>query len=158
MFAITPNTLSAFLNSISKYIVLLMILLLGFSAILITLLENDYYQGVSFKIMFIHVPAAWLSLLIFSTMGISSIIGLVYCIYYLQSNFPYWPDNEHNRSCNRIHLGKSYLGYLLGLGRKINFNAYSFLYLLGTYSSALLFWSFSKSWFCCLNFGYNWSS
>jgi heme exporter protein C len=78
MFAITPNTLSAFLNSISKYIVLLMILLLGFSAILITLLENDYYQGVSFKIMFIHVPAAWLSLLIFSTMGISSIIGLVF--------------------------------------------------------------------------------
>ena len=78
MFAITPNILSAFLNSISKYIVLLMILLLGFSAILIILLENDYYQGVSFKIMFIHVPAAWLSLLIFSTMGISSIIGLVF--------------------------------------------------------------------------------
>ncbi len=78
MFAITPNTLSTFLNSISKYIVFLMILLLGFSTILIILLENDYYQGVSFKIMFIHVPAAWLSLLIFSTMGISSIIGLVF--------------------------------------------------------------------------------
>ena len=78
MFAITPNTLSNFLNSISRYVIIFAISLLMVSGILIFLLENDYYQGIAFKIMFIHVPAAWLSLLIFGTMGISSIIGLVF--------------------------------------------------------------------------------
>ncbi len=78
MFAITPNTLSNFLNSISRYIIFLTIILLVVSGVLIILLENDYYQGISFKIMFIHVPAAWLSLLLFSIMGVSSIIGLVF--------------------------------------------------------------------------------
>ncbi len=78
MFAITPNTLSNFLNSISRYVIICAISLLMVSGILIFLLENDYYQGIAFKIMFIHVPAAWLSLLIFGTMGISSIIGLVF--------------------------------------------------------------------------------
>ena len=78
MFAITPNSLSNFLNSISRYIVFLTTILLVVSVVLIILLENDYYQGISFKIMFIHVPAAWLSLLLFSIMGVSSIIGLVF--------------------------------------------------------------------------------
>ena len=78
MFAITPNTLSTFMNSISKYIVLLSLLLIGIAAFLIIFIENDYYQGISFKIMFIHVPAAWLSLAIFLAMGISSIIGLIF--------------------------------------------------------------------------------
>ena len=78
MFAITPNILSNFLNSIVKYILLLCVLLFSVSAILIILLENDYYQGISFKIMFIHVPTAWLSLLIFLSMGVSSVIGLIF--------------------------------------------------------------------------------
>ena len=78
MFAITPNTLSTFMNSMSKYIVLLSLLLIGVAAFLIIFIENDYYQGISFKIMFIHVPAAWLSLAIFLAMGISSIIGLIF--------------------------------------------------------------------------------
>ena len=78
MFAITPNTLSTFMNSISKYIVLLSLLLIGIAVFLIIFIENDYYQGISFKIMFIHVPAAWLSLAIFLVMGISSIIGLIF--------------------------------------------------------------------------------
>ena len=78
MFAITPQMMSGFLNSISKYIILLAVTLCAIAGLLIFLLENDYYQGVSFKIMFIHVPAAWLSLMIFFSMGISSIIGLIF--------------------------------------------------------------------------------
>ncbi len=78
MFAITPNTLSTFMNSISKYIILLSLSLIGIATFLIIFIENDYYQGVSFKIMFIHVPAAWLSLAIFLVMGTSSIIGLIF--------------------------------------------------------------------------------
>lgn len=78
MFAITPQMMSNFLSSISKYIIILSIILFGVAGLLIVLLENDYYQGISFKIMFIHVPTAWLSLLIFLSMGCSSIIGLIF--------------------------------------------------------------------------------
>ena len=78
MLAITPNILAKFLNFCSKYIFILSLFLFSIAAILIILLENDYYQGISFKIMFVHVPTAWLSLLIFFTMGVSSIIGLVF--------------------------------------------------------------------------------
>jgi len=78
MFAITPHMMSNFFESISKFVVLLSSILFVIAGVLIIFLENDYYQGISFKIMFIHVPAAWLSLLIFFSMGISSIIGLVF--------------------------------------------------------------------------------
>ena len=78
MLDITPNILSKFLNFCSKYVFILSLFLFSIAAILIILLENDYYQGISFKIMFVHVPTAWLSLLIFFTMGVSSIIGLVF--------------------------------------------------------------------------------
>ena len=78
MFAITPNILSNFMNSISKYVIFLILILFGISSFLIIFIENDYYQGISFKIMFIHVPTAWLSLGIFLIIGISSIIGLIF--------------------------------------------------------------------------------
>ena len=59
MFAITPNILSNFMISLSRYVILLTLILIGVSIFLIIFLENDYYQGISFKIMFIHVPTAW---------------------------------------------------------------------------------------------------
>ena len=78
MFAITPKMLSDFFKSILTFLIISVIVLLVLAGALIIFLENDYYQGVSFKIMFIHVPAAWLSLIIFFSMGISSIIGLIF--------------------------------------------------------------------------------
>ena len=78
MFAISPKMLSDFFKSISTFLIISVIILFVFAGALIIFLENDYYQGISFKIMFIHVPAAWLSLMIFFSMGISSIIGLIF--------------------------------------------------------------------------------
>jgi heme exporter protein C len=78
MLAINPNILSRFLNSISQFIIILSLCLICVAGVLIFFLENDYYQGISFKIMFIHVPAAWLSLMFFFIMGTSSIIGIVF--------------------------------------------------------------------------------
>jgi heme exporter protein C len=78
MLAINPNILSRFLNSISQFIIILSLFLICVAGVLIYFLENDYYQGISFKIMFIHVPAAWLSLMFFFIMGTSSIIGIVF--------------------------------------------------------------------------------
>jgi len=70
--------LSDFFRSISIFLIISVSVLFVFAGALIIFLENDYYQGISFKIMFIHVPAAWLSLMIFFSMGISSIIGLIF--------------------------------------------------------------------------------
>ena len=78
MLAINPNILSRFLNSISQFIIILSLFLICVAGVLIFFLENDYYQGISFKIMFIHVPAAWLPLMFFFIMGTSSIIGIVF--------------------------------------------------------------------------------
>tara|TARA_A100001015_G_scaffold124849_1_gene138361 strand:+ start:1270 stop:1977 length:708 start_codon:yes stop_codon:yes gene_type:complete len=78
MLAINPNILSRFLNSISQFVIILSVFLICVAGVLIFFLENDYYQGISFKIMFIHVPAAWLSLMFFFIIGTSSIIGIVF--------------------------------------------------------------------------------
>lgn len=40
----------------------------------------DYQQGDSYRIMFLHVPAAWLSMFVYLTMAMSAIIGLVWRI------------------------------------------------------------------------------
>ena len=78
MLAINPNILSRFLNSISQFVIILSLFLICVTGVLIFFLEDDYYQGISFKIMFIHVPAAWLSLMFFFIIGTSSIIGIVF--------------------------------------------------------------------------------
>mgnify|MGYP001141607621 CR=1 FL=1 len=38
---------------------------------------TDYQQGESYRIMFIHVPAAWMSMLIYVVMSIYAALGLV---------------------------------------------------------------------------------
>ncbi len=40
----------------------------------------DYQQGESYRIMFIHVPAAWMSMLVYLIMAIASGIGLIWQI------------------------------------------------------------------------------
>jgi heme exporter protein C len=40
----------------------------------------DYQQGESFRILYIHVPAAWMSLFVFVVMAIQSVIALVWRI------------------------------------------------------------------------------
>jgi heme exporter protein C len=45
---------------------------LGFAA------PPDYQQGYTVHIMFIHVPAAWLSLFVYACLGVASFLGLVF--------------------------------------------------------------------------------
>ena len=40
----------------------------------------DYQQGDSYRIMFIHVPSAWLSMFVYMVMAVSGIIALVWRI------------------------------------------------------------------------------
>jgi len=41
---------------------------------------TDYQQGESYRIIFVHVPAAWMSLFIYMVMAISAGIGLIWQI------------------------------------------------------------------------------
>ena len=41
---------------------------------------TDYQQGESYRIIFIHVPAAWMSLFIYVVMAVSAAIGLIWQI------------------------------------------------------------------------------
>jgi len=38
----------------------------------------DYQQGEAYRIMFVHVPAAWMALLVYAMMAIASVVGLVW--------------------------------------------------------------------------------
>lgn len=40
----------------------------------------DYQQGDSFRILFVHVPSAWMSLFIYGVMGVNAFIALVWRI------------------------------------------------------------------------------
>jgi len=40
----------------------------------------DYQQGESFRIMYLHVPSAWMSMLIYTSMAIMGFIALVWRI------------------------------------------------------------------------------
>jgi heme exporter protein C len=38
----------------------------------------DYQQGEAYRIMFVHVPAAWMALMVYAMMAVASVIGLVW--------------------------------------------------------------------------------
>ena len=40
----------------------------------------DYQQGESYRIIFVHVPSAWMSMFIYMVMAISGAIGLIWRI------------------------------------------------------------------------------
>ena len=78
-FLINPNQFNKFTDIIFKPLLLLSIftLLIGLLFALI-LSPNDYQQSAAVRIMYIHVPSAWLALLTFFIMTIYSILGLAF--------------------------------------------------------------------------------
>jgi heme exporter protein C len=38
----------------------------------------DYQQGEAYRIMFVHVPAAWMALMVYTMMAAASVVGLVW--------------------------------------------------------------------------------
>ena len=73
---INPSQFNKFSNIIFKPLVLLSILSLLIGLVFVFIISpEDYRQGSTVKIMYIHVPAAWLSLMTFFIMTIYSIVG-----------------------------------------------------------------------------------
>jgi heme exporter protein C len=38
----------------------------------------DYQQGEAYRMMFVHVPAAWMALMVYAMMAVASVVGLVW--------------------------------------------------------------------------------
>ena len=80
-FLINPNRFNQFSDIILKPLIYLSIIILIIGLIFAFYLSpNDYQQSSTVRIMYIHVPSAWLALLTFFIMTIYSIIGLAFKI------------------------------------------------------------------------------
>ena len=80
-FLINPNQFNNFTDKILKPLFFLSTITLLIGLIFALFLSpNDYQQGSTVRIMYIHVPSAWLALLTFFIMTVYSIIGLVFKI------------------------------------------------------------------------------
>ena len=76
-----PNKIFSITSKAPKYVLFLFIVILsiGLTEALI-LSPEDYKQSHSVRIMYVHVPAAWISLGIFSAITFLSIIGYIFKI------------------------------------------------------------------------------
>ena len=76
-----PNKIFAITSKAPKYVLFLFIIILsiGLTEALI-LSPEDYKQSHSVRIMYVHVPAAWISLGIFSAITFLSIVGYIFKI------------------------------------------------------------------------------
>ena len=77
-FLINPSKFNKFANIIFKPLIFVSSVILIAGLILVYLSPLDYQQGLTVKIMYIHVPSAWLALLTYSIMTIYSIIGIAF--------------------------------------------------------------------------------
>ncbi len=80
----------------------------------------DYLQGESYRIMYIHVPAAWMSMLIYVLMACMGFIALIWRIRTMEimamNSAPYRRRLHPDRAGHRFTVGPPDLGRLLGLG------------------------------------------
>ena len=80
-FLINPNKFNQLSNIIIKPVFYLSMITLVVGLIFALFLSpNDYQQGLTVRIMYVHVPSAWLALLTFAIMTIYSIIALAFKI------------------------------------------------------------------------------
>ena len=80
-FFINPSKFNQLTDIIIKPVFYLSIITLTTGLIIALFLSpNDYQQGSTVRIMYVHVPSAWLALLTFAIMTIYSIIALAFKI------------------------------------------------------------------------------
>ena len=74
-----PNKIFSITSKAPKYVLVLFIIILtiGLTEALI-LSPEDYKQSHSVRIMYVHVPCAWLSLMIYGIMAVCSFISIVF--------------------------------------------------------------------------------
>ncbi len=80
-FLINPNKFNQLTDIIIKPVFYISMVTLVIGLIFALFLSpNDYQQGLTVRIMYVHVPSAWLAILTFAIMTIYSIIALAFKI------------------------------------------------------------------------------
>ena len=76
-----PNRIFSITSRAPKYVLLLFVIVLSVGLIEALILSpEDYKQSHSVRIMYVHVPAAWTTLGIFSAITLFSIVGYIFKI------------------------------------------------------------------------------
>ena len=74
-----PNKIFKFTSRAPKYVLFLFVVVLSIGLVEALILSpEDYKQSDAVRIMYVHVPAAWISLGIFSSMTLSSMCGFIF--------------------------------------------------------------------------------
>ena len=74
-----PNKIFQFTSKAPKYVLFLFVVVLSVGLVeALFLSPEDYKQSDAVRIMYVHVPAAWISLGIFSSITLLSICGFVF--------------------------------------------------------------------------------
>ena len=128
-FLINPNKFNQLTDIIIKPVFYLSMVTLAVGLIFALFLSpNDYQQGLTVRIMYVHVPSAWLALLTFAIMTIYSIIALAFKIpfgFIINSAVaPVGALFTLTMPCYWIIVGQTYVGNMVGLGCKINIGSY----------------------------------
>ncbi len=80
-FLVNPSKFNEIADYIFKPVLILSMLLFVLGLLFSFYLSpNDYQQGSTVRIMYVHVPSAWLALLTYAIMTIYSIVGLAFRI------------------------------------------------------------------------------
>tara|TARA_X000000950_G_scaffold262262_1_gene333321 strand:- start:438 stop:1136 length:699 start_codon:yes stop_codon:yes gene_type:complete len=81
MFLINPSKFNKVSDKLFKPVLILSIFLFFFGLLFSFYLSpDDYQQGSSVRIMYVHVPSAWLALLTYTIMSLYSVIALAFRI------------------------------------------------------------------------------
>ena len=74
-----PNKIFKFTSRAPKYVLFLFVVVLSIGLVEALILSpEDYKQSDAVRIMYVHVPAAWISLGIFSSITVLSISGFIF--------------------------------------------------------------------------------
>tara|TARA_A100001011_G_scaffold211265_1_gene219544 strand:- start:1802 stop:2500 length:699 start_codon:yes stop_codon:yes gene_type:complete len=81
IFLINPNKFNEIADYIFKPVIILSIILFALGLLFSFYLSpDDYQQGSTVRIMYVHVPSAWLALLTYAIMTLYSIVALAFRI------------------------------------------------------------------------------
>lgn len=76
---LNPHFFRKYSSIVRPYLLILSLIVLSVGIYFVFLNSpDDYQQGSMVRIMYIHVPSAWLSLMIFSIMGLCSLSNLIW--------------------------------------------------------------------------------
>ena len=91
----------------------------------------DYQQGETVRIMYMHVPAAWMASMIYGAMAVSSAVYLIWrhtvAHIIARGLGPHWRDVHSTLPRHRYAVGRTHVGHVVGVGCAPHLNVNSVL-------------------------------